>query len=575
MTRRPLSPGMKAALVAMLAAAIAYLPVLRAEFVLDDHWMLREQIPSYESALSPFDARTSKWSWVYRPLGAMTNLFEEWVNQRLVDPGLPRGFDALDPARARIPHAFSLLFHLLATGAVTMFIAEMLGDRRAGGLGAAAGGLIFALQPIHVENVAWVAARADTLATLFLVVSLLLLFQARRRGAAALYAVAAGVYLLALLSKENAIVGVLLVPLALHVHPEPRVAGKPLLPPAALNGGVLTLYLALRWAGGGTGNLELPPDLSHMAAQGLAAAAFYLRKIFVPWPVTPLPVALPGPVATFSFLGGALAAAAGAVILCRRGERVFVFSLAWFVLGCLPVLPVAMLQYNLCSVAERFLYLPSVGFALAAGAAAAALAVSGKRGVAGGALCILLTGYGVAAWRAAATVWRNNFTLYTTMTRQRDSARHPASWVGLANAYRARQDLVEAERNFLRALGPDLTPSPVQAGAWNGLAELRQAEAKQLLALGRAAEAVALFREAEGFCTRAVEIDPFPGFRVNRAWIRLQLLVLDEEGGAPRAAAGLRGIGEDIAAVTRLDPKHPSLPVLQDLYRSLGGLEIP
>lgn len=565
------------ALIAMVAAALVYLPVLRAEFVLDDQWVMRKQIPEYRSVLSPFDARASLGTWIYRPLGGLVNIFEEAINRRFVDPGLPHPIDKAHPARARVFHVLSLLVHILATGTVTLLAAELLKTRRAGGLGAAASGLIFALHPIHLETVAWIGARADSLVTLFFVVSLLALFQARRSGAATGYAAVAAAYLLALLSKENAAAGVLLVPFALHVHPEQRVADKPLMKPVALYGGILALYQVLRSAGGGTVGFGLPPDLGLAMAQGLAAAGFYLRKILIPWPLTPLTVALPGPAATFSFLGVALVATAAAVARFRRGERIYLFCLAWFVVTCLPMLPLAMKGYTNASVAERYLYLPSVGFALSGGAVTAAFAVSGRRLAAGSALGLLLAAYGITAWWSAATVWQNNLTLFSAMTRQREPARHPTPWIGLGAAYLDRKNPVEAEKNFLRALAADIISQPLlQAAAWSGLGGLRLAEAEKLLASGQATEAAARFRAAEQNYTRAVAGNPGETeFRASRALSRLQLLLLEHEGGTLRGEASLREAGMDIAEVARRDPKNPSLPVMRGIYRTLGGTETP
>ena len=540
----------------MLAATIAYLPALRAEFVSDDQWVVDKQIPALANPLSIFNARANKDTWIYRPLTSLSFLPGEILNRWFVDPRLPQPTTfaenkarARNPVRARVPHAFSLLFHVLATGAVTLLIIDLLKDRRAGVLGGAVGGLIFALHPIHVGDVAWIAGRADTLATLFFAVSLLALFQARRRGTPTAYAFAAVAYLLALLSKENAAAGLLLVPLALRIHPEPEVAVKPLLKPAALYGGVLALYLALRGAGGGTVSVGTFTDLVPAVTQGLAAAGFYLRKILIPWPLTPLVIGLPGAAATVVSLAGGLAVFAVAAALFRRGERVYLFCVSWFVVTCLPVIPMAMKDYNSASVDERHLYLPSVGFALAGGVVAAALFLPGRRRAAGAAFGILLAVFGVTTWWSAAAVWRDNVTLYSTMTQQPGSSRHPASWVGLGNAYRGRKNLSEAERCYRRALEADILPISYQAEAWAMLAELKMVEAQELTAAGLAGTAIDRCRESERNFLRATEREPSNTFyAVGLAKVHYVLAqILEQQGRVGEATAEYRAAGARFA----------------------------
>lgn len=567
------------ALVAMLAAAFVFLPVLRAEFVWDDMKVRREQLPLYQGLFAPFENSSNQATWIYRPLTGLSYLLEESVNRRFVDPSLPRGTDPADPARARVPHVFSLLFHILATGAVTLLAAGLLSNRRNGAFGATAGGLIFALHPIHAETVAWVGARADSLATLFFVVSLLALFQARRRGAAAWYAGAAVAYMLALLSKENAAVGVLLVPLVLQIHPEQWVAGRRLEKPLALYGGVLVFYLVLRRVLGGTIEFAQPPDLVIAAARGFAAAGFYLRKIIIPWPLTPLPIALPGPVATCLSLGGALAAGAAAVTLYRRGERIYLGSLAWFVGACLPVLPLAMNEYTITAVAERYLYLPSVGFALAGGAAVTAIVARAWRRSAGVAFCVLLATYGITAWRSAATVWQNNQTLFTVMTLQPDSARHPASWVGLAHAFMDRKNLIEAEKCYRKALETDDIYSWRKAESWYALGVMQWGEATKLMATGQATFAADLLKDAEHNLRQALLLYPVmhdaqtslgtllvSQGRTNEALVHFREAVRL----SPRTAIYHGNLGTALAAGGRLDE---ALSPLQEALRLDANLQ--
>ena len=64
--------------------------------------------------------------------------------------------------------------------------------------------LVFAVSPLHTENVAWVAGRTDLMASAFMLATLVLFVAGRRSGKAMCYAGAAIALVLALLSKEVA-----------------------------------------------------------------------------------------------------------------------------------------------------------------------------------------------------------------------------------------------------------------------------------------------------------------------------------------------------------------------------------
>lgn len=82
-------------------------------------------------------------------------------------------------------HAVNLTLHLVAAFLAFLFVTKVLRDRGTvvGGLAAA---LIFAVHPVHVESVTWIAGRTDLLLTVFALASLLLLREPANalRGAA-------------------------------------------------------------------------------------------------------------------------------------------------------------------------------------------------------------------------------------------------------------------------------------------------------------------------------------------------------------------------------------------------------
>ncbi len=163
-------------LAAVLAcAAAAYRPALGGPFVLDDRGSIEEnlrlrapatvRIPSFLEMLGPG-----------RPVTEVTFALD-W---RAVQ---------LEPRRY---HVVGLLLHLAAVVAAFAFVSSLLrrtGHPRPRGLALVVAGL-FALHPIQLESVAYVAQRSEVLASLLYLVALLLLDRAARawpgwRGAVA------------------------------------------------------------------------------------------------------------------------------------------------------------------------------------------------------------------------------------------------------------------------------------------------------------------------------------------------------------------------------------------------------
>ena len=122
-----------------------------------------------------------------------------------ITPRLPHvAMDRQRPVRrAKLGyHAVNIILHLLAAWCAFLF-AERLFRRTAP---AAAVALLFALQPAHTENVSWISGRTDILCAIFVFLALSALYDLlieRKRDTAWLTAI---YFLLAIGSKETAIV---------------------------------------------------------------------------------------------------------------------------------------------------------------------------------------------------------------------------------------------------------------------------------------------------------------------------------------------------------------------------------
>lgn len=406
-------------------AALCYLNGLGNEFVFDDLDVIVKNPLVTSETSGPADIFTSHyWAHVtptgnlYRPLAILSYA----LNHRLA---------GLEPFSY---HLVNLVLHAMCASLVAA-----LGS--AVGLspgGAFAAGALFAAHPIHTEAVTGVVGRADLMVTAAVLGAWLLHLRARRLGAPSLIGIG---FLLAagLLSKENAVVLPALM-VASDVAPGRRetISIRSVAPSYLICFGLIISWLILRM-------VLLPPVASGAISESVFAGVTpgdraltsfsvigrYLWLLAVPLRLSadysfeqiPVVTTITDPAAVVSMLlvGGIALAASG---LLRRGVRPRVADLgaATFLIALLPVsnllVPIGTIM------AERLLYLPSVGFCLAFPALWGRLAPGRSRlGALAAGLLVLLY--------AARTVdrnadWKDQRTLFevTTVTSPRSAKAH-------------------------------------------------------------------------------------------------------------------------------------------------------
>lgn len=564
-------------MVAMLVSVLPFLACLDAEFVWDDHRVQRA-LPDFTSVAETVRTKPDQVPWIFRPALIWIFMAEERVNN--VWHGSLRG-DAhrSDPRRARIPHLGSLLLHALATGVVTLLGLSLFGDGASASRGALFSGLAFGLHPIHAENVAWVSARADTVATLFLLGSLLLALSALRRGSYARLVLAGALFFLALLAKELALAGLALLPLTIWLAAPKPVGGRtiPRWAPLAISCLVAGLYFFLRESRGvSPGTSLFPPDPGLFCKQLAAAVGFYVRKILLPWPHTPFIPIFPGLFPTVAALGALGIATGLAVRSLQRGQKWCAYTLLWFLASVAPSLAVSLRSLTVAVLAERYLYLPSVALALALGAAVAKHLQPARSPIRTGAAAGLLLLAGVLSATAAET-WRDDLTLMRTMTRQDVSRYHPLPWSGLGSSLLARGDLEAAESAFRTALAEGMLPYVwSRSSAWQGLGAIGVRKADAATNAGDLRQANLQIRAAEDAYARAAALSPAE-WHIRKALGHAHLQRISIE----RALLGvtdeslLRQAGVELREAGRLSPENIEVRFAHQVYLDMGGAPDP
>lgn len=486
------------AVFALLGALVfgAYGGAVRNGFVMDDHELI-EKNPLvanlsrvgeiFSSDLYRFSA--TRESTYYRPLQLLSYALDRALLGRA-----PAGF-----------HVVNLLLHVLNAFLLYILARRWLGSAAAG-LAAAA---LHAVYPLNVSAVAYASGRADLLALFFLLTALLLVDRFLEDGSPAALAGAATMLLSALLSRENALLFPLLVPLGALAR---KTSGKRTAAAFGVAVLVTAIYAFARRADWSGSSVLGVPDFSG----GFAALATYLKLSVFPVglrPMRALAAARPADVA----LGAALFLAAGAwfAVSFGRGRGREAIGAAWFLAAALPVFRLAGFFPELgVTAAEHWFYLPSIGLFLWV----APLARHRRAQV----LFLAVTLAWAAAAHAGTRIWKNDVVLYETVlkaspknTRARvnlaaaylDDGRtadavkelelvrvsEPSAWdvhLGLGNAYRDAGDLRSAERAYERAR----VLNPMSAEAWTSLGAVYEMEGKT--------------EEAREALERAVEINP-------------------------------------------------------------------
>jgi Flp pilus assembly protein TadD len=384
-------------------------------------------------------------------------------------------------------HWLNLLLHLANTGLVFAFV-WMLSRRRF--WTATATSLFFGIHPMHVESVAWIAARKDVLYTFFYLLGLIgyLRYLERRRWA--WLAVCLVAFVLSLASKPAAVVFPLTL-LALDYFFRRTDRARLLLeklPFLALSIVAGLLTLKAQQASG-----AIAPAGAWSSFEKLMLAAYaslmYVFKLFVPLGLSaihPYPNGSAGLGPEFYGALVVMLAAFPALLFACRRLRPVLFGWAFFFINILLVLQ--FFTVGTAVMAERYTYVPYIGLLLGLTwwldeRPLPGSTVRPARLVIGTVLVVLLPLSLYQTWTRCG-VWKNSETLWTDTVRKfpnRSAVAH--NNLGLALADQGRFEAAISQ--YRVAIQLDGTNSAVHNNFGSALA-----------ALGRFDEAISHYREA-------------------------------------------------------------------------------
>ena len=441
-----------APLAVAAVAILGYLNALANGYVLDDLGIIVRN-PLVTSPSGIWRAFANQY-WPagmggqYRPLAVASYSLDWWIS----------GGDA------HWLHAVNVLWNAAAAVLVWFLAAEFLAPAAA-----LAAAMLFALTPVHVEAVSNVVGRAECMTAVF-VLAALLAHRRRRWWSPVLFA-------LALLSKENGVVFLGLAVLHdLLLAGAPRAALRERRALYAAYGAVAAGYAAVLLLVFRGAPLAAPAhtfDGASVAERLMTVASVvpeYVRLLLFPFDLSadyqPAVLDLARSV-TLGVVSGVLLAVLLAVVIFRAWGRApeLAFALAWIPVAIAPVSNVLVVTGVL--LAERTLYLPSVGAMLALGWLVQEVGVRWPRGTAA-AVLVVLSAFAVRTWTRT-EAWIDSRTFALTLVRDHPEA-YRGHWV-LGRVYRAMGRMPEAEREY--GIAREIfAKDPV---VWRESAELRMA----------------------------------------------------------------------------------------------------
>jgi protein O-mannosyl-transferase len=345
-TDGPLNTCTIAALLAalLIMTSLLYFKGLTPSFCADDYVHLDKDIRygdlwEAREVFFHLDGRE------YRPLVRLSM----WINHKMGTTALAF-------------HITNLLLHLACIVCLYFLFFKLSGSQ----LGALAGCTLFALHPIHTTNVDFIMGRTGMLCTLICFLALLVFLEAAQRRSVLLRVASLGIFIIALLAKEEAIALPVLMLFITLLHPDRRL--RKTVKQASLELApffiILLIYLAFRF-------ISLSGNLSQIAVY-TGFSPIHILKNYIEWAaglIYPFDLyQARWAVETGQFtaiwvpMGIVALLAAGLIYIfwphraALLKNRLMILSLIWFIVTLLPI--------SGGNAHRWYLYMPSAGMGL-------------------------------------------------------------------------------------------------------------------------------------------------------------------------------------------------------------------
>jgi Tfp pilus assembly protein PilF len=424
-----------------LFVAIVYIPTFGGEFILDDNPLIKnnsyiKEAHSFFSYLAQEDGITD----ATRGAGNYhTNYYRPLIN-------LSYRIDyKIWSMRAPGFRATNLILHLLTSLVLYHLIVLFVNNQKAALLAA----LLFAVHPVNTESVSWITSRNNILVTLFSLLSFYFYLKARRTIGYLGTLISAVFFMLAVLSKEFAL---MLLPIMLLYQ---RLIGETKKSirkeiftylPFIL---ILLIYFLLRQSA--TGAL-----LSHKSLDALWPKVYFapylivynLSCVFFPYRLHSFTVGYPASFLDWKALGSIwLLLLFGIMLWRKRYNKWVVFSVLSFLVSLFPVLNIISTSAS-SLIAMRWLYFP-MSFLFIAVAWVIQEFLLKRLSLALSCFSVVLVYFGLYSYTLNERLWQNERDFFHREVLQFNN---PLYYSGLADLYLDEEKYGDAEKYFRESL---------------------------------------------------------------------------------------------------------------------------
>jgi len=334
---------------------------------------------------------------------------------------------------------------------------------------------LFALHPLHVESVAWVAERKDVLSTLFWFLTLLFYAAYTTKRKPALYILALFSFILGLMSKPMLVtlpVVMLLMdfwPLGRYRHEEQKQGLHQLFGRAitlikekipffacSLLSALITVYAQQK---GGTIATLTKVSFRLRSENALIAYVKYIGKTVWPHDLAVI-YPFPSSIALWQVIGSLFILLLLTAVAIRAGRRHPYFAVGWFwfLITLVPV--IGLIQVGSQSMADRYSYIPVIGlFIMAAwGVPDLTKGLRHRQGILALLAGVVVFASSVLTWQQLG-YWRDSISLYQHTLRVTNN--NYIININMGVALQAKGDLDAAIQQYHEALR--ITPNNYSA----------------------------------------------------------------------------------------------------------------
>jgi FOG: TPR repeat len=374
-------------------------------------------------------------------------------------------------------HCTSLLLHIINALLLFWLIYALSGNNFVSLLTA----LLFAIHPLSVESVAWIAERKGVLSATFYFISLLLYIRYRKSGMRAHYVVCMVSFVLSLMSKSMA-VSLPFVLLLIDYLMGHKIDKKSLLEKAPFF--IISIIFMLIAYYSRQDSMNQGPHYS--AVQCILGPAynicFYLIK-------TVFPIHLCALYSTGDHDAGlTMKMILSAMVLCgivvmvyrsRRTSKIVVFSSLFFIITLLPVIQIVP-SGGWTNIADRYMYVPLIGVYFLIASGSSFLFMKTFANCKAARVATVIGGVAIVVFLSCMTyrrcgVWHNGFSLWNDVINSAPSA---VAYTDRGFAYASEHNYMRAIEDYNRAIELNPAYAPIynnRGNAYNALCDVTRA----------------------------------------------------------------------------------------------------